>query len=88
MQIERGSSVDCCFHRDCGDEEMVIAELAPIAVRWPGRGGDYIIFAARAALLGRGRDESYLSPPAQIRASATNAHGSYLGCLAQNRSSG
>src|SRR5437867_701739 len=30
--------------------------------------------------LGRGRDSSCLLPPAQTRAGATNAHGSYLGC--------
>ena len=29
---------------------------------------------------GRGRDEGYPPPPAQIRASGTTAHGSYLGC--------
>ena len=30
--------------------------------------------------LGRGRDNGYPLPPAQTRAGATNAHGSYLGC--------
>ena len=35
----------------------------------------------RSARLGRGRDAGYPAPPAQIRASAPNAHGSYLGCL-------
>jgi hypothetical protein len=30
----------------------------------------------------RGRDAGYPAPPAQIRACAPNAHGSYLGCLA------
>jgi hypothetical protein len=37
---------------------------------------------------GRGRDAGYPAPPAQIRACATNAHGSYLGYLARNRSIG
>ena len=30
---------------------------------------------------GRGRDAGCPAPPAQIRAGATNAHGSYLGCV-------
>ncbi len=34
------------------------------------------------SIKGRGRDKSYLLPPAQIRTCATNASGSYLGCLA------
>jgi hypothetical protein len=29
---------------------------------------------------GRGRDSDYSPPPAQTRAGAANAHGSYLGC--------
>ena len=33
---------------------------------------------------GRGRDAGYPAPPAQIRAGATNAHGSYLGCASRN----
>ena len=34
------------------------------------------------AAAGRGRDAGYPAPPAQTRAGALNAHGSYLGCLA------
>src|ERR1039458_8841923 len=34
--------------------------------------------------LGRGRDAGYPAPPAQTRAGAPNAHGSYLGYLAAN----
>jgi len=41
-----------------------------------------------SAGLGRGRDCRYRPPPAQIRASAPNAHGSYLGCLDAKRTSG
>jgi hypothetical protein len=33
----------------------------------------------------RGRDASYLAPPAQIRASPIRAHGSYLGCATAHR---
>src|SRR5450759_5637683 len=33
----------------------------------------------------RGRDASYLAPPAQIRASPIRAHGSHLGCLTAKR---
>src|ERR1035441_4675251 len=45
--------------------------------------------AVRAALgWGRGRDAGYPAPPAQTRAGAPNAHGSYLGYLAANRSFG
>jgi type I restriction enzyme M protein len=36
----------------------------------------------------RGRDASYLAPPAQIRASPIRAHGSHLGCLTAKRVSG
>lgn len=36
----------------------------------------------------RGRDASYLAPPAQIRASPIRAHGSHLGCLTAKRLSG
>jgi|SRR5438876_4599014 len=35
---------------------------------------------------GRGRDADRSAPPAQTRAGATNAHGSYLGYLASKRS--
>src|SRR5258708_575981 len=35
--------------------------------------------AGMSAGAGRGRDSSYPLPPAQTRAGATNAHGSYLG---------
>jgi len=35
-----------------------------------------------------GRDARYRTPPAQIPACATNALGSYLGCLTANRSLG
>src|ERR1035441_7816917 len=37
---------------------------------------------------GRGRDAGYPAPPAQTRAGALNAHGSYLGYRAANRSFG
>src|ERR1019366_3855104 len=33
----------------------------------------------------RGRDASYLAPPAQIRASPIRAHGSHLGCVTARR---
>ena len=36
----------------------------------------------------RGRDASYLAPPAQIRASGIPARGSHLGCLTAKRTSG
>ncbi len=35
---------------------------------------------------GRGRDTGHPAPPAQTRAGATNAHGSYLGCWRQTAS--
>src|SRR5260221_12068312 len=35
--------------------------------------------AGSIAVVGRGRDASYPTPPAQTRAGAINAHGSYLG---------
>jgi hypothetical protein len=38
--------------------------------------------------VGRGRDDDYSSPPARTRASATNAHGSYLGYFASKRTLG
>ena len=41
-----------------------------------------------SARLGRGRDGRYRPPPAQIRASAPNAHGSYLGWVDAKRTSG
>jgi len=46
--------------------------------------------AARPASgrLGRGRDADYPAPPARTRAGAPDAHGSYLGYLAANRSFG
>src|SRR5215831_16001861 len=37
---------------------------------------------------GRGRDSGRPLPPAQTRAGAASAHGSYLGCLASKRSPG
>jgi len=37
---------------------------------------------------GRGRDAGCPAPPARIRASAPNAHGSYLGCFHAKRASG
>jgi hypothetical protein len=43
---------------------------------------------AREEGLFRGRDEDFSSPPAQIRASATNALGSYLEYVTRNRWSG
>jgi hypothetical protein len=36
----------------------------------------------------RGRDASYLAPPAQIRTGPIRAHGSHLGCLTAKRLSG
>src|SRR6266478_1793906 len=38
--------------------------------------------------IGRGRDADCSAPPAQTRAGAFNAHGSYLGCLASKRADG
>ena len=40
------------------------------------------------AALSRGRNAGHPAPPAQIRTGATNAYGSYLGCLASNRTCG
>ena len=37
---------------------------------------------------GRGRDDHYWSPPAQIPACGATAPGSYLGCVTRNRCSG
>src|SRR5437773_5550003 len=37
---------------------------------------------------GRGRDSGCPLPPAQTRAGAASAHGSYLGCLASKRTLG
>jgi len=37
---------------------------------------------------GRGRDSGCPLPPAQSRAGAASAHGSYLGCLASKRTFG
>ncbi len=39
-------------------------------------------------VIGRGRDASYLAPPAQIRTCIFLAYGSYLGCLTLNRCRG
>jgi hypothetical protein len=36
----------------------------------------------------RGRDASYLAPPAQIRTGPIRAYGSHLGCLTAKRLSG
>ena len=36
----------------------------------------------------RGRDASYLAPPAQIRTGPIRAYGSHLGCLTAKRFSG
>ena len=36
----------------------------------------------------RGRDASYLAPPAQIRTCSFPAYGSYLGCVTAKRLSG
>jgi hypothetical protein len=36
----------------------------------------------------RGRDAGYPAPPAQIRTGPIKASGSYLGCLAANRTFG
>jgi hypothetical protein len=52
-----------------------------LAARWGWR-----LACQRAR--GRGRDGRYRPPPAQIRASAPNAHGSYLGCFDAKRTSG
>ena len=38
--------------------------------------------------LGRGRDASYLAPPAQIRTCSFPAYGSYLACITAKRSLG
>ena len=37
-----------------------------------------------ARMLGRGRDGSYLPPPAQIRTCGTTAYGSCLGCVTRS----
>src|SRR5499425_1329593 len=42
----------------------------------------------RAPNLSRGRDASYLAPPAQIRTCSFPAYGSYLGCVTAKRSLG
>src|ERR1700682_4784841 len=56
------------------------ASVVPETSRWKG--------VETSPDAGRGRDASYPAPPAQIRASVAHAHGSYLGCLAANRSFG
>ncbi len=38
--------------------------------------------------LGRGRAAGHPTPPAQIRTCGTTAYGSYLGCMASNRTLG
>ena len=39
-------------------------------------------------VLDRGRDASYLAPPAQSRTGPIRAYGSHLGCLTAKRASG
>src|SRR5271165_3053815 len=46
----------------------------------PGASGRFQRLSRMDIRLGHGRDAGYPAPPAQIRAGATNAHGSYLGC--------
>ena len=57
-----------------------------------GRVGVHIVtFEACSSftrVTGRGRDSGRPLPPAQTRAGAASAHGSYLGCLASKRSPG
>jgi hypothetical protein len=48
-------------------------------MQWVGRA--FVPAAGFQAGFGRGRDAGYPTPPAQIRAGAPNAHGSYLGCV-------
>lgn len=49
---------------------------------------NFITNTCGSSTCGRGRDSSYPLPPAQTRAGAIDAHGSYLGCLASKRSVG
>src|SRR5262249_22622605 len=47
-----------------------------------------LLGCVRVSPSGRGRDTDCSAPPAQTRAGAFNAHGSYLGCLASKRTFG
>ena len=54
-----------------------------------GKGGPFAGIATIAvSSFGRGNNHPFGWPPAQIPASATNALGSYLGCLASKRTFG
>ena len=48
----------------------------------------FIDVEGRTVELGRGRDSGCPLPPAQTRAGAIDAHGSYLGCVAAKRTLG
>jgi len=50
--------------------------------------GAVISLPQLASRPGRGRDASYLAPPAGIRTCTFDAYGSYLACLTANRLSG
>ena len=54
-----------------------------IASVWTG-----LNVVATAGFNGRGRDSGCPLPPAQTRAGAIDAHGSYLGCIAAKRTLG
>ena len=53
-----------------------------------GLEGAVVTLAESGARHDRGRDAGFPAPPAQIRTCPIQASGSYLGCLATNRSCG
>jgi hypothetical protein len=61
------------WHIRCRERASSTTSFASV---WPGH-GDF-----------RGRDASYLAPPAQIRTGPIRAYGSHLGCLTAKRLAG
>ena len=49
---------------------------------------DWLLLTKRPENIDRGRDASYLAPPAQIRTGPIRAYGSRLGCVTAKRASG
>ena len=62
-------------------------QAASVELALNDRSGSKTVFAALKYDF-RGRDASYLAPPAQNRASGIPARGSHLGCLTAKRTSG
>ena len=59
-------------------------QAASVELALNDRSGSKTVFAALKYDF-RGRDASYLAPPAQIRASPIRAHGSHLGYVTARR---